>query len=71
MEKEFPERTLLSKSKRQLIDWADKTAADRQIWRTKNSYFHQLDEQYLRFLVPEGLRILALGCGTGIKLSKF
>lgn len=70
MEKDNPECNLLSESKKRLIDWADRTAVSRHIWRNKNSYFHQLDEQYLRFLVPEGLRVLALGCGTGVKLSK-
>ncbi|SVC47840.1 uncharacterized protein METZ01_LOCUS300694, partial [marine metagenome] len=28
-----------------------------------------MDEEYLRFLLPKGLRVLALGCGTGRKLA--
>ena len=32
-------------------------------------YFHQLDRKNMRFLVPEGCRILDLGCGNGDLLA--
>ena len=53
----------------QIRQWADRSATDREKWRTRSQYFHQLDEEYLRFLLPKGLRVLALGCGTGRKLA--
>ena len=49
--------------------WADKVAPKRQRWRNRNSYFHKLDENYLKFLVSPNQRILALGCGSGAKLA--
>ncbi len=49
--------------------WADKRATYQGKWRTWNQYLHQLDEDYLRFLLPKGLKVLALGCGTGRKLA--
>ena len=41
----------------------------RDQWRAPNKYFHELDEEYLRFLLPKGLRVLALGCGTAKKIA--
>ena len=38
-------------------------------WQKRSSYFHKLDTDYLKFLVPSGQRVLALGCGTGDKLA--
>lgn len=34
-------------------------------WRKKNAYFHDEDLRYLKFLIPEGSRVLDLGCGNG------
>jgi len=38
--------------------------------RKKNSYFRNETVNYLRFLVPENCRILALGCGDGETLAR-
>ena len=54
----------------EIRQWADATALDRHKWRQRNRYFRQLDEEYLQFLIPSGLRVLALGCGTGKKLAE-
>ena len=45
------------------------SALERRRWREKAAFFHSEDEAYLRFLVPEGLRILAVGSGTGDTLA--
>ena len=45
--------------------WADDAADSRGKWRKRNAYFHKLDQDYLRFLVSPGQRVLALGCGVG------
>jgi SAM-dependent methyltransferase len=38
-------------------------------WREKNSFFHDEDERYLRFLIPAGSRVLEIGCGVGDTLA--
>lgn len=47
----------------------DTNAADRGKWLKRSAFFHREDLLYLRFLIPEGLRILELGCGTGHLLA--
>ena len=49
--------------------WADKIAPHWSRWRTRSRYFHKADEDYLRFLIPENLHVLELGCGTGDTLA--
>ena len=53
----------------EIRDWADGVASQRQCWIKRSSYFHAVDSAYLRFLVPERLRILELGCSTGELLA--
>lgn len=38
-------------------------------WRGRNRYFRGEHFRYLRFLIPRGLRVLDLGCGTGDLLA--
>jgi len=47
----------------------DALAAKRQYWKDRNRYYYDEQEKYFRFLVPEGLSILELGCGTGDLLN--
>src|SRR5262245_49232669 len=55
--------------KRLLFAEAERLAGQVDYWRTRNKYFHQEDVNYQRFLVPPGLRILELGCGSGSLLA--
>jgi len=48
---------------------AEKIARSRDRWREKNAAYYADDLAYMRFLVPEGARILDLGCGTGTLLA--
>ncbi|WP_164935560.1 glycosyltransferase [Bradyrhizobium guangzhouense] len=59
----------LSSRKAGILDQADRIATDRVAWREKNSFFHQEDERYLRFLIPAGSRVLDIGCGIGDTLA--
>jgi SAM-dependent methyltransferase len=60
---------LISERKKRLRETADSIAPKLDIWRERNAFFHANDIAYLRFLVPPGLRILELGCGTGSVLA--
>lgn len=47
----------------------DRLAPEREKWLSRNDYFYAQDHAYLNFLVPKGLRVLELGCGTGSLLA--
>lgn len=59
----------LSPRKARVRSFADRLAPHRESWRRRNAYYHAEELRYLRFLVPEGLSVLALGCGTGDTLA--
>jgi SAM-dependent methyltransferase len=54
----------------QLREHYDRIAPNRDKWIARNAYFHEEDGRYTRFLVPPGLKVLDLGCGTGHMLAK-
>jgi SAM-dependent methyltransferase len=58
-----------SRKKRSIKKHADRLAKSRNDWINKNSYFHQNDFSYMRFLINKDLRVLDLGCGTGQLLN--
>jgi SAM-dependent methyltransferase len=47
------------------IEWHRKNPS----WNTKKRYSHDEHFRYLKFLVPEGLRVLDFGCGSGNLLA--
>jgi SAM-dependent methyltransferase len=47
----------------------DKMSAGREGWLRKAGFFHSEDLLYLKFVIPEGSRVLELGCGTGHLLA--
>jgi SAM-dependent methyltransferase len=55
----------LSQRKTAIRDLSDRMAPERDLWIRRNSFYYDEDRRYMRFLVPEGLRVLDLGCGTG------
>ncbi len=59
----------ISDRKRAILANSEHTAPFRQEQRKRAQFFHDEDLNYLRFLIPEGLRVLELGCGTGDVLA--
>ena len=47
----------------------DAHAEERKYWKSRSSYFHDADLKYMKFFIPEGKRVLDLGCGTGDLLN--
>jgi SAM-dependent methyltransferase len=47
----------------------EQLAPERKDWLRRGAFFHSEDLRYLRFLIPEGARVLELGCGTGHVLA--
>lgn len=55
----------LNERKRAIKVLADTVAESRDAWVRKNASFYKDDRTYMRFLIPEGCRVLDIGCGTG------
>src|SRR5690349_1492185 len=51
--------------KQQALSQAEKSANERATWITQHGFYYEEDWNYLRFLVPKGMRVLDLGCGGG------
>lgn len=47
----------------------DALAAARDEWRARNPYYHAALERIYRFFIPEGQRVLEVGCGSGNLLA--
>src|SRR5215831_10198664 len=59
----------MSARKRDIRRLADARAPERRKWLARAAFFHEEDLRYLKFLIPEGARVLELGCGTGDLLA--
>jgi SAM-dependent methyltransferase len=55
--------------KRAVFENAERMANERDTWIEKNAAYYRDDRRYLRFIIPEGARVLDLGCGTGSLLA--
>jgi SAM-dependent methyltransferase len=64
-----PRESVSVRRKRNSRDFYEALATQRDRWAHRNAYFHEEDHRYMRFLVPEGLRVLDLGSGTGDLLA--
>jgi SAM-dependent methyltransferase len=66
---DLSQKPVWSQRKKDVRRLADKFAEQRAKWIGSARFFHMEDLRYLKFLIPEGLRILELGCGTGHVLA--
>jgi SAM-dependent methyltransferase len=55
----------ISERKATLRAFSDRKAAERHLWIERNAYFYDEDARYMQFLIPEGAKVLELGCGIG------
>ena len=55
--------------KQAILRTQDEMASERSRWLERGAFFHQEDLRYLKFLIPEGARVLELGCGNGHLLA--
>lgn len=60
---------MINQRKEKLKELSDALAPHRAEWRQKNAFFHEDDLRYLKFLIPEGAKILEIGCGNGELLA--
>lgn len=60
----------LSSHKEEIRRRSDATTPERAKWRRRAAFFHNEDLRYLKFLIPEGMRVLELGCCTGDLLAE-
>src|SRR5260370_10828284 len=60
---------ILSPRKASIRDWADRFADQRDEWIAANRFYYEDDRRFMRFLIPEHLRVLELGCATGQLLA--
>ncbi|MEM7748986.1 MAG: glycosyltransferase [Pseudomonadota bacterium] len=59
-----------SQRKHELYETTQRLAQDWDKWIERNIYFHSSDARYLRFVIPEGSRVLELGCASGWMLNQ-
>jgi SAM-dependent methyltransferase len=60
----------LSPRKQAIRSRSDAAAPERAKWRRRAAFFHSEDLRYLKFLIPEGARVLEVGCCTGELLAE-
>lgn len=50
-------------------EYFNSVASQRDLWKEKSRYYHKKIEYFFKFLIPEGKRVLELGCATGDLLA--
>ncbi|MDR0560315.1 MAG: glycosyltransferase [Prevotellaceae bacterium] len=55
--------------KNDILEFYRRTARQRERWNRRNRYYHRLIEKYCSFIIPQGSRVLEIGCGSGDLLN--
>jgi SAM-dependent methyltransferase len=63
-------RRPMSARKRATIELAERVAPERARWIERNRFYYRDHYRMLRFLMPQGARVLDLGCGIGDVLAE-
>ena len=53
----------------ELAEFFDRFASEESRWKRRNSTYHRLIAQLMRFHVPENARVLEIGSGSGDLLA--
>lgn len=56
-------------TKKDILEFYRRTAYQRERWNKRNRYYHRLLEKYYAFIIPQGERVLEIGCGSGDLLN--
>src|ERR1700759_1947563 len=64
-----PASLQLSSRKRDLLDHFEANGDELDRWREFNAAYHDDDRKFMQFLIPQGKRVLELGCGRGDLLA--
>ncbi len=60
---------MIDEKVKKTADFYDEIAPARPAWRRRNAYYYDYLSRLMRFLIPRGSKVLALGCGTGELLA--
>jgi SAM-dependent methyltransferase len=56
-------------SKEHIREYFERISHRRLVWEKRNRFYHRSLEKYFSFIIPEGSRVLEIGCGTGDLLA--
>jgi ubiquinone/menaquinone biosynthesis C-methylase UbiE len=62
-------KNLEQMTKREIIDFYRTTASERESWNKRNRFYHKLLEKYFSFIIPQGKRVIEIGCSSGDLLN--
>ncbi|MDR1055303.1 MAG: glycosyltransferase [Prevotellaceae bacterium] len=56
-------------TKQGILDFYRSTSTKREKWNKRNHFYHKSLEKYFSFIIPEGKRVIEIGCGSGNLLN--
>ena len=56
-------------NKKDIFNFYNLTAQKKEKWNNRNRFYHKLLEKYCSFIIPEGKRVIEIGCGSGDLLN--
>ncbi|MSP32207.1 MAG: glycosyltransferase [Pseudolabrys sp.] len=62
-------QSLYTERKQRTLEQAEQFAFERERWKAQHAFYYEEEQRYWRFLVPNSIRVLELGCSTGDLLA--
>lgn len=56
-------------NKEYIRQFFEKSSGTREKWKRRNRFYHKAIEKYISFIIPEGKRVLEIGCSNGDLLN--